>query len=33
MYALAGRPVEPLGPGSKEKKSALVALGMLWTST
>lgn len=27
MYLLAGRPVEPLGPGSKEKKSALVALG------
>lgn len=27
MYLLAGRPLEPLGPGSKEKKSALVALG------
>ena len=27
MYLLAGRPPEPLGPGSKEKKSALVALG------
>lgn len=26
-YLLAGLPVEPLGPGSKEKKSALVALG------
>lgn len=26
MYLLGGRPVEPLGPGSKEKKSALVAL-------
>lgn len=29
MYLLAGRPVEPLGRGSKEKKSALVALGSL----
>lgn len=27
MYFLGGRVVEPLGPGSKEKKSALVALG------
>lgn len=27
MYLLAGRPPEPLGPGSKEKKSAFVALG------
>jgi hypothetical protein len=27
MYALAGQEAEPLGPGSKEKKSALVALG------
>jgi len=27
MYRLAGRPVLPLGPGSKEKKSALEALG------
>lgn len=27
MYNLGGRPIEPLGPGSKEKKSALVALG------
>ncbi|MGE3447463.1 MAG: DUF262 domain-containing protein [Microbacteriaceae bacterium] len=27
MYALAGRDVEPLGPGSKEKRSALEALG------
>ncbi|WP_082570754.1 DUF262 domain-containing protein [Cellulomonas sp. Root485] len=27
MYFLGGRPVEPLGPGSKEKKSALDALG------
>ncbi len=27
MYRLAGRPVEPLGPGSKEKRSALEALG------
>jgi hypothetical protein len=26
-YLLAGQEVEPLGPGSKEKKSALVALG------
>lgn len=28
MYLLGGRPLEPLGPGSKEKKSALVALGI-----
>lgn len=27
MYNLGGRPIEPLGPGSKEKKSALNALG------
>lgn len=27
MYQLAGEPVEPLGPGSKEKRSALEALG------
>ncbi|MBU2075910.1 MAG: DUF262 domain-containing protein [Actinobacteria bacterium] len=27
MYRLAGEPVEPLGPGSKEKRSALEALG------
>lgn len=27
MYELAGEPVEPLGPGSKEKRSALEALG------
>ncbi len=27
MYLLGNRAVEPLGPGSKEKKSALVALG------
>jgi len=27
MYFLGNRAVEPLGPGSKEKKSALVALG------
>lgn len=27
MYELAGQEAEPLGPGSKEKKSALVALG------
>lgn len=27
MYLLAGRSPEPLGPGSKEKRSALVALG------
>lgn len=27
MYELAGAPIEPLGPGSKEKKSALEALG------
>lgn len=27
MYLLGNRVVEPLGPGSKEKKSALVALG------
>jgi hypothetical protein len=27
MYALAGEPAEPLGPGSKEKRSALEALG------
>ena len=27
MYLLAGQSPEPLGPGSKEKKSALVALG------
>ena len=27
MYLLAGHPVEPLGRGSKEKKSSLVALG------
>lgn len=28
MYFLGGRPVEPLGPGSKEKKSSLEALGL-----
>ena len=27
MYFLGNQPVEPLGPGSKEKKSALVAMG------
>src|SRR5687768_125796 len=27
MYELAGLPVEPLGPGSKEKRSALEAFG------
>ena len=27
MYELAGDPVEPLGPGSKEKRSALESLG------
>src|SRR3954454_7800585 len=27
MYQLAGEPVEPLGPGSKEKRSAFEALG------
>jgi hypothetical protein len=27
MYRLAGEPVEPLGPGSKEKRSSLEALG------
>lgn len=27
MYELAGQPVEPLGPGSKEKRSAFEALG------
>ena len=26
MYFLGNQPVEPLGPGSKEKKSALVAM-------
>src|SRR5699024_500739 len=27
MYVLGRRPIEPLGPGSKEKKSSIVALG------
>lgn len=27
MYFLGNQPVEPLGPGSKEKKSALIAMG------
>ena len=27
MYFLGNQPAEPLGPGSKEKKSALVSMG------
>ena len=27
MYFLGNQPAEPLGPGSKEKKSALIAMG------